>query len=99
MSARPGPSGGYHAEWYPYRDLKIPRLLGVCAAKSSVRDKAGCEVDRLHDPYDGTGREGAANPTDRGNSSHGNASKQQYNIDLYLICRIELDNGRLRFYN
>src|SRR5215469_5078128 len=20
MSARPGPYGGYHAEWYPYRD-------------------------------------------------------------------------------
>ena len=20
MSARPGPGGGYHAEWYPYRD-------------------------------------------------------------------------------
>ncbi len=24
MSARPGPRGGYHAQWYPYRDLRIP---------------------------------------------------------------------------
>jgi hypothetical protein len=24
MSARPGPSGGYHAQWYPYRDLIDP---------------------------------------------------------------------------
>jgi hypothetical protein len=23
MSARPGPSGGYHAQWYPYRDLDL----------------------------------------------------------------------------
>ena len=28
-----------------------------------------------------------------------NTSKQQYNIDLYLISRISLDKGRLRFYN
>jgi hypothetical protein len=23
MSARPGPGGGYHAEWYPYRDRQL----------------------------------------------------------------------------
>jgi len=23
MSARPGPYGGYHAEWYPYRDRQL----------------------------------------------------------------------------
>jgi hypothetical protein len=27
MSARPGPSGGYHAEWYPYRDLEQPTMI------------------------------------------------------------------------
>jgi hypothetical protein len=27
MSARPRPSGGYHAEWYPYRDLGALRRL------------------------------------------------------------------------
>ena len=30
---------------------------------------------------------------------HGNTRKEQYNIDLYSICRISLDNGRLRFWN
>ena len=25
MSARPGPGGGYHAEWYPYRDQQLRR--------------------------------------------------------------------------
>jgi hypothetical protein len=24
MSARPGLCGGYHAEWYPYRDHQFP---------------------------------------------------------------------------
>jgi hypothetical protein len=26
MSARPGPRGGYHAQWYPYRDHKASKL-------------------------------------------------------------------------
>ena len=30
MSARPGPGGGYHAEWYPYRDRQLRLKSGVC---------------------------------------------------------------------
>jgi hypothetical protein len=30
ISARPGPCGGYHAQWYPYRDL-IDRIVSAMA--------------------------------------------------------------------
>ena len=44
MSARPGPGGGYHAEWYPYRDQELrsgrsdPSVIGdrrQCALRES----------------------------------------------------------------
>ncbi len=34
ISARPGPCGGYHAKWYPYRDL-IDRVLSAIAPYAS----------------------------------------------------------------
>jgi hypothetical protein len=29
MSARPGPGGGYQANWYPYRDPTIRVVTGI----------------------------------------------------------------------
>ena len=40
MSARPGPGGGCHAEWYPYRD----RQLSFCTTLGLSQRL----IDRLH---------------------------------------------------
>ncbi len=38
MSARPGPGGGYHAEWYPYRDRQPTNIqCGLLHQPTSVR--------------------------------------------------------------
>jgi hypothetical protein len=44
MSARPGPGGGYHAEWYPYRDH--PQSLQ--SGKYNHGARAICPIPLLH---------------------------------------------------
>jgi len=40
MSARPGPSGGYHVQWYPYRDLIDPHSRARHTLEPSSRSPA-----------------------------------------------------------
>jgi hypothetical protein len=41
MSARPGPRGGYQADWYPYRDLTTSSLPLSLSRASLSRTEPG----------------------------------------------------------